>query len=657
MQKFLVASLLVMFHAFLTCGAWAGAPAHPLEPLTSEEIGTASDLLLHYKDFPKGALFPMIALREPPKSEILAYKPGAPFRREAFATILDRAANQTYEAVVDLNGKKVVSFARKPGVQPLVLVSEYDLVPKIVKADPRWQAAMKKRGITDFDKVWVDTWATGNMYPKSARGTRILRGISYWKDGATNFYGRPIEGVVAIVDMNHEKVLELIDTGVKPVAKFTQEFDPASIGEQRKDLKPLRITTPDGPSYTVNGHEISWQKWKFRYAMHPREGLILYQVSYNDGGKERPIIYRASLSETVVPYGDPDPNWSWRNAFDEGEYGMGRLMSTLDPKMDGPENAQYFDADFTDDFGKPYTQKNVVGIYEREAGYLWKHYDIYTYKNEARRARDLVLYSVAAVGNYDYVFSWIFHQDGSLDCDVGLTGIMLPKGVAQESMLDTMADGHHLGAHGHLVAKNVVAPHHQHFINYRIDFDVDGEKNVVMEMNSSSMPKGKDNPAGNGILMQLTQLKSEKVAERDLSLEHARKWIVVNPSIKNELGYSPGYALIPGDNSIPYISKDSPVRKRGGFINHQFWATQYHEDENYAGGYYPNQSEPGYEGLEKWASNNESLDNQDVVVWYTFGVTHIPRPEEWPVMAMAHAGFKLAPVAFFTRNPGMDVPR
>ncbi len=617
-------------------------------------------MLTQYKDFPKGALFPMIALNEPPKAEVKAFKPGVAFRREAFATVLDRAANKTYDAVVDLSAKKVVSFKKVPGVQPLVLVSEYDLVPKIVKADPRWQEAMHKRGITDFDKIWVDTWATGNIYPKSARGTRILRGLSYWKDGATNFYGRPIEGVVAVVDMNHEKVLELIDTGIVPVAKTIQELDPKSIGAQRQDLKPLKIATPDGPSFTIHDHEVQWQKWRFRFAMHPREGLILYQVSYldDDSGasapKDRSILYRASLSETVVPYGDPDPNWSWRSAFDEGEYGMGRLMSTLEPKVDAPENAVFFDADFTDDFGKPYTLKNAVGMYEREAGYLWKHYDIYTYKNEARRARDLVLFSVAAVGNYDYVFSWTFHQDGSIDCDVGLSGIMLPKGVTQDTMADMGAHGAHLGAHGHLVAKNVVAPHHQHFINYRLDFDIEGEKNSVAEMTTRSMASS---PFHNGIEMSLNQLKTEKEAQRDVDIASQRKWVVYNPALKTPLGYSPGYAILPGDNSVPYLTKDSPVRKRAGFINHHFWATQYHPDETYAGGFYPNQSEPGGDGLEKWASNGESLDAQDVVLWYTFGLTHVPRPEEWPVMTMAHTGFKIAPVGFFTRNPGLDAPR
>ena len=644
--------ILPLFLLLLAGQTAFSAANHPLEPLSAAELGLASDLIKNFQQFPKGALFPLIALKEPPKTEVLAFKPGNPFRREALATVLDRAANKTYEAVVDLNAKKVASWKFVPGVQPLVLVTEYDEVPKIVKADPRWQASMKKRGFTDFEKIWVDTWALGSAPPKGSHGARLLRGISYLKEGASNFYGRPIEGVVAIVDMNAGKIVDFIDTGVVPVAKVAQELDPKSLGEQRKDVKPLKYNAPDGPSFQVNGNEIRWQNWRFRFQLHPREGLVLYQVSYDDHGKVRPILYRASLSETVVPYGDPDKNWSWRNAFDEGEYGMGRLTSTLTPGMDAPENAVFFDADFVDDFGKPYKLEKSVTLYEREGGYLWKHFDIYTNKNEARRARDLVLYNVAAIGNYDYVFSWIFHQDGAIDVDVGLSGIMLPKGVPTEAYSET----HHHDPHSHLVAKFVAAPHHQHFLNYRLDFDVDGEKNSVAEINTRAMPPGPANPSHNGIMMEAKVFKTAPEARRDVDLKSSRKWLIENTGAHNSLGYNTAYALIPGDNSIPYLSPNSLVRKRAGFINHHFWVTKYKEDETYAGGYYPNQSSGG-EGLERWAANKAGIENEDVVVWYTMGLTHVPRPEEWPVMPMTHIGFKLIPAGFFDQNPSLDVPR
>jgi primary-amine oxidase len=224
---------------------------------------------------------------------------------------------------------------------------------------------------------------------------------------------------------------------------------------------------------------------------------------------------------------------------------------------------------------------------------------------------------------------------------------MLPKGVSQTT-------GAHTG--GHLVAPHVVAPHHQHFFNFRLDFDIDGQSNSVVEMNTSAIPAGPANPALNGIAMKETLLASETTAQRSMSMPTARTWAVVNPSVHNPLGSHPSYIIVPGVNSIPYVGRASQVRQRAGFINNHFWATRFHEDQLYAAGAYPNQSLGGG-GLTAWTANNESLVNQDVVVWYTFGVTHIPRPEEWPVMSSTHVGFRMIPAGFFARNPGLDVPK
>ena len=291
----------------------------------------------------------------------------------------------------------------------------------------------------------------------------------------------------------------------------------------------------------------------------------------------------------------------------------------------------------------------AVGIYERDGGMLWKHYESYSKTNESRRGRDLVVFFIATIGNYDYAINWIFHQDGVLEVDAALTGIMLPKGVAAAK-----AGGQ--DRPGHLVAPNVVAPHHQHFFNFRLDFDVDGPQNVVHEMNTTATPAGAGNPYLNGMVMKETMLATESRAARDLNLATARTWMVANPSATNALGAHTSYILVPGVNSVPYVGPTSQVRKRAGFINHPFWATRYHDGEMYAAGIYPNQSLGGA-GLSAWIANNESLSNQDVVVWYTMGITHIPRPEEWPVMPATHVGFKMIPANFFARNPALDVPK
>jgi primary-amine oxidase len=623
---------------------------HPLDPLSAEEITAAAGVLSAAPQWTGGTQVVMLALREPPKADVLAFTPGAPITRQAAAVLIDRRANRTFEALVDLAGRRVTAWTEIKGVQPLVLAGEYEAVAKIVKADARWIAAMKTRNI-DPDKVQVDTWAVGEV-PAAYRGARLFRALSYFKGEQTNFYGQPIEGVVALVDMNTEQVVEVTDTGALPLPPPSQELDEKKSTGTREAPKPLVITQPDGASFTIDGHEVRWQKWRMRYTMHPREGLVLHTVGYEDQGRVRPILYRAALSEMVVPYGDAQQNWRWRSAFDVGEYSVGRLASSIERGTDAPDYATLIDATFAGDDGKPYVLPRAVAIYERDGGMLWKHYEGYSQTNESRRGRQLVLSFIATIGNYDYALNWIFNQDGVLEVDAALSGIMLPKGVRETTVAG------HSGAFpsGHLVAANVVAPHHQHFFSFRLDFDVDGPTNSIHEMNTRAMPPGARNPSGNAMIMEETLLATERLAQRSMNLQAARTWMVVNTSERTALGHHPSYIVVPGGNSLPYVAPTSLVRQRAGFINHHFWATRFNEHEMSAAGTYPNQSRGG-DGLPKWVSNNESLANQDVVVWYTLGVTHIPRPEEWPIMPVTHVGFKLIPGGFFTRNPALDVPR
>ena len=279
-----------------------------------------------------------------------------------------------------------------------------------------------------------------------------------------------------------------------------------------------------------------WQKWHFRYGMHPREGVVLYTVGYEDGGKVRPVMYRGSLSEMVVPYGDPGAGWYFRNSFDVGELGLGAMASPLRRGVDCPENCSLFDAVVSDESGEPHRIPGAIAIFERDAGILWKHAD------NTRRSRELVVSYFSQPGNYEYGFDWVFHQDGTLEMRVALTGIMAAKGVA---------DGAH-EPYSHLVAKNLAAPHHQHFFTFRLDLDVDGTANRVVEMNSAPVPAGPQNPYGGGFLMTETPLLREADAQRNLNLESGRRWIVTNPDAKNALGHPTGFALLPGENAVPF---------------------------------------------------------------------------------------------------------
>jgi primary-amine oxidase len=619
---------------FLIAAGTAAAAPFPLAPLTADEIGAAARILRNSPRFPADGEFSVLTLDEPPKAQVLA-KASVP--RRAFAVIYDHAADHTFEAIANLTTGAVDSWKQIPGAEPAVDGEDSELADQIVGADPRWAQALRDHGIRDVNRVVTMSWTAGYFGLPGTDQGRVVRVVPYYAGAGQNLYAHPVEGVVAHVNLTTRKILDFLDIDPNvPVSRENADLNPRAL---RAAPAPLTISQPDGPGFRIEDGEVHWQKWRFRYALQPREGVVLYTVGYEDGGKVRPVMYRGSLSEMVVPYGDPTAGWFFRNSFDVGELGLGVTASPLRVGVDCPANCTVLDAVVADSSGEPRVIPGAMALYERDGGIEWKHDD------NVRRSRELVLSFWSQPGNYEYGFDWVFHQDGTLEMRVQLTGIMAAKGVAS-------------GAHdlySHLVAPNLAAPHHQHFFAFRLDMDVDGPLNRVMEMNSTPLPAGPQNPYGGGFTMQLTPLGTEREAERQLNLASSRRWLVESSTATNALGHPTGYLLMPGENSLPFALPDSWVRKRAGFLNAHLWVTPYSDAERYAAGDYPNQSKGG-DGLPKWTSANRPIDGRDVVLWYVMGITHNPRPEDWPVMPVYEAGFKLMPVGFFAVNPAMDLP-
>ncbi|HEX5725711.1 MAG TPA: primary-amine oxidase [Longimicrobiaceae bacterium] len=609
------------------------APApHPLDPLTANELRTAVEVLRAAGRVTDESAIATLELREPAKD-------APPGPREAFAVVYERAARTTHEAVVDLAARRVREWRAVPGVQPPFLASDYLLLLQVVRADSAWRAALRARGITDLNAVTFTPWMGGDYGHPEERGARIVRATFNYRGEARNEYARPVEGLAAFVDLDRRRVWRLVDTGPVPLAA-AHDFPGPAAGPPRPPLAPLRVEQPEGPSFVVEGHAVRWDRWRFRWGVHPRDGLVLHAVRWDDGGRERTVLHRASVSEMVVPYADPGPAWYFRNAFDLGEFGLGAgSTSLLDAGVDAPENAVFLAAVYADELGEPVEVERAAALYERDGGLLWKHAQVLAGENEARRARQLVLSYPVTVGNYDYVFRWIFHQDGVLEHQVQLTGVLAVKGVAAD------ADD----PHGHRVQAGLQAVHHQHFFNYRLDLDVDGPRNRVVEMNARALPPGRDNPYGNAFTVEETVLGRELEARRRLEPSTGRAWKVVNPAAHT------GYALVPGTNAVPYAHPTASVRRRAGFVDAHLWVTPYAPAEMNAAGAYVNQSAGG-EGLPAWTRADRPLVDRDVVLWYTLGTTHLPRPEEWPVMPVQTLGFRLVPFGFFDRNPALDVP-
>lgn len=625
--------------------------AHPLDPLTKDEISVAREILRAAGKIHATTRFVSTDLDEPPKADVLAFRGGA-FPRHAFVVLYERADNATWEGTVDLRARKIDSWNRIPGVEPPLLDEDFSLLEKIVRADPRWRAALERRGIADLGNVRLDPWPTGNFGWPEENGRRIVRAGAFYAPQGANPYAHPVEGVVATVDVNAGKVIKLTDTGEEPAAISGVESEEKPAGLPWRNRTPQKAMPARPVNFTVNGNEVRWRKWRFRYGFHPREGLVLYTVGYEDQGRVRSILYRGSLSEVVTAYAEPGGAWYFRNRFDEGEYGLGRLAVPLEPDVDAPENARFFDVYRNGESGLPLTVKHAVAIYERDGGLLWKSHDARTGVAESRRGRDLVLSWMVAAGNSDYGFNWIFHEDGRIEMSVDVTGVPLVKGAGGEKEIGGRPHGR--GAPAEKIAPGLLGVNHQHFFNFRLDLDIDSPGgNRVLEVNSRAVSPGPLNTQKNAFATREDPLDTEREAERNTSTPESRHWKVINPAVKNALGEPVGYILAPGVNAVPYADPQSSLRKRAGFLNAQFWATLYDPAERYAAGDYVNQSAGG-EGLVKWTQGNRSIRGADVVVWYTLGTTRIPRPEDWPVMSVSSVGFELIPAGFFSKNPAGD---
>jgi primary-amine oxidase len=625
----------------------ATAATHPLDPLTAEEISSAVEILRKERDLGEKVRFAGIVVNEPPKEQVLSFNPGDYFEREALVVLVDGEEEAAYEAVVSLGEGMVESWERIEGdVQPPIVLEEFDECEEACKRNPEFQEALRKRGITDMDLVLVDPWSAGSYGDEEGR--RLSRALTWVRlDPEDNAYAHPVDNLVTIVDLNKMEVVRVEDSGVVPVPQEKGNYGPEDVGQMRTDLKPLEITQPEGTSFEVNGHEVRWQKWRFRIGFTPREGLVLYTVSYNDNGRERPILYRAALSEMVVPYGDPRPAQWRKNAFDAGEYNIGALANSLELGCDCLGEIHYFDGVVSDGKGNPLTIKNAVCMHEEDYGLLWKHFDMRSEETEVRRSRRLVISFVATVANYEYGFFWYLYQDGTIEFEGKLSGIVstgaLPPGENTR--------------HGQLLNdEGLYGPIHQHFLNFRLDMDVDGQENSVYEVNTEAVPLGEENPHGNAYYAKATQLETEADGGRNVNMQSVRYWRIVNESSQNRVGEPVAYKLVPKTNVLPFAQEDAQVSKRGGFASKHFWVTPYEPSERHAGGAYPNQS-PGDDGLVRWVQQNRSVKDEDLVIWYTLGAHHPVRLEDWPVMPVEYAGFVLKPEGFFDRNPALDVPR
>ncbi|MGC7098472.1 primary-amine oxidase [Amycolatopsis lurida] len=628
----------------------AEAAAHPLDSLTGAEFHRTREILEDAGVLRESTRFSYAGLAEPAKERLARYEAdGTPVPREVRALLLDIKSGEAEDVLVRLDEPGVVS--RKPidseaaGHVP-VLAEEHTTVREIMAADEGWLAALRERGIEDPSQVYLAALSAGRFASVPDAHRRMVRVLAHWRpDPSTMVWAHPVDGLVAYVDLIAREVCEIVDTGAVPIPRESGDYDDPEVrGPLRTSQRPIEITQPDGPSFALHGNVLSWENWEVRLGYDMREGLVLHQLGFRDGDRLRPVVHRASVAEMVVPYADPGPIRFWQNYFDTGEYQLGSLANALELGCDCLGDITYVDAVVAGGDGRPVTLPNAICIHEEDDGVLWKHTDPSNGSKQTRRQRRLVVSFFVTVGNYDYGFYWYLYLDGTIELKAKATGIVF-----------TARYDERIAPYASQVAPDLAAPYHQHLFNVRLDMAVDGTTNAVDEVEVERVPMGPENPHGNAFRRRATRLRRESEAQRLAEPAAGRTWLVVNPERRNRLGDAPGYALIPEGQPVLLADEGSAIHGRATFASRHLWVTRYHPEERFPAGDLVNQGPPGA-GLPAYTAADRDLDGTDLVLWHTFGLTHFPRPEDWPVMPVDHCGFLLRPVGFFDRNPTLDVP-
>lgn len=256
---------------------------------------------------------------------------------------------------------------------------------------------------------------------------------------------------------------------------------------------------------------------------------------------------------------------------------------------------------------------------------------------------------ICTIANYEYIFNYNFHTDGSIQVETRLSGILnLYIKEAGEA-----------NPYGVEVAPKVNAHYHQHLFSLRIDPMVDGCENTVMQTDVAPLPfptGSKENHLGNGFVTHKTLL--EQAGGYDWDPQRHRTFSIINPSKRHYASGLPvGYKIHTKDFEPLVVQPDSQVAQRAAFATKPLWITPFDEEQLWpAGKYVPQTRGAPADSIGNWVADRAPTADTDVVVWLTYGITHIPRPEDFPVMPVEHLNVWLKPSNFFSINPAHDLP-
>ena len=635
--------------------------AHPLDGLTGAEYQRINEILRAGELAGDTTLFPLIELIEPPKAEVLGWTEGDTLDRRAMVHLTNADNSGFIEAIVNLTSGEIEQSGPTAG-QPMVLFAEFANAMTAALEHPDMVAGLERRGLTP-DQVFCLPLTAGNFFAEEDQGTRLMKVPCYVLPDGSNFYAKPVENIYAVVDLQTGTALRVIDEGNVAIGQDGWGYTGAEIEArvpQRPAMNPAVLTQEGGPNYRYEDGALEWDMWRMRLRVDKRPGPVLSNIDVKDGEEWRTLLYQAHLSEVFVPYMDPSSGLYWRTYMDSGEYGFGLFLSPLVAGIDCPAYATFLPALIAGDDGQPLEIPDAVCIFERNIGDpAWRHFEVFAQgpdqytPAEGRPATELVVRTASEVGNYDYLIDYRFKQNGQMEIKIGATGLDGVKGVDATSMDDPSAAQD--TAYGTLIAPNLVAANHDHYFNFRLDFDIDQPKNRFMTMDIVPAEVSAESPRRSMWKVEMNMPDSEADATYQVSAFKPRSFMLQNPDRKGPLGHRPGYMIHHGSVAYgPFDFQNDPPMIRNAYIENSVWNTVHDPAERYAGGKFALQSD-GTDTLAQWVKEDAPLQDQDIVTWFTAGFHHVPRTEDWPVMSTEWKTVHIIPHNFFPMNPAITI--
>lgn len=406
---------------------------------------------------------------------------------------------------------------------------------------------------------------------------------------------------------------------------------------------PPTGVAPSGSRYFADAEQnyVKWMDFEFYTSFSRDTGMTLHDIKY----KGQRIIYELGLQEALAHYAGNDPVQSG-TAYLDTFYGFGTYAFELVKGYDCPSYATYLNSTFYTG-ETTHTHVDSICLFETEANYPIQRHSTSAYVSATKNIF-FTIRNICTVGNYDYMFSYEFYMDGSINVNVRASGYI------QSAFFYANHE------YGYQIHDALSGSMHDHVLNFKIDFDILGTANTMTT--STNVPVSEvypwsDGKARNTMKLERSTIETEDTGKLDWAANGATQFAVVNMDEKNAYGEYRGYRILPSSPTIHLTVEDSSnLVNAANWANHDLFVTRQHDTEPRSSHPYNSQDVANPAIDFNAFFNGESLVQQDIVVWANLGMHHVPHTGDLPntVFSTAHSGLQIMPLNYLLGDPSRE---